>query len=122
MKVEELEGALLDLWVARAEGYEAKIVGELGNAHDEFCMIAGRRPFMPSTDWSDGGPLIYKYALAIQPDCHMDEKDKSPGIWYADDWDSVHATKYSEITGRSPLEVICRAVVRSKFGDEIEEA
>lgn len=90
MKVAELEGALLDHWVARAQGIQG-IVDMM---------------FMPSTDWATGGPIIERERISIKqgPDrgCYA----------YFDHRDETAA-------GNTPLVAAMRAYVASKFGEEV---
>jgi hypothetical protein len=103
----ELTGALLDYWVARAEGSTDAMVTEWSrgpiclSSHNAFEDV----PFRPSTHWNDGGPLIEKYSITV---------DSTFAIWAADIGDVT-------ASGDTPLQAICRAVVRAKFGDEVED-
>lgn len=102
MKTAELTGALLDYWVARADrGLEPK---------DAHWIRSGDYGFYPSTSWSDGGPLIDKYEIDIE---------KMYTDWLACLLNKTGATIVAE--GDTPLQAICRAVVRAAFGDEVEE-
>jgi hypothetical protein len=107
MKTAELTGALLDYWVARAEGVSAEIfygqcVTPASQHHDEYQY----KMYRPSFDWAQGGPLIEKYKMSI-----TDAK----GTWF------VGASGVFLTRGSTPLVAICRAVVRAAFGDEVEE-
>lgn len=101
MKTGELTGALLDYWVARAEGFEwaSNIAPE---------KARGVPPY--STDWVEGGPLIERYGV---------ELGKISGIYLAFCIDSKRKTVRGD--GFTPLQAICRAVVRAKFGDEVPD-
>lgn len=127
MRVAELEGALLDYWVARAEilageaFHGLKIVrnicwhvqvhcgaeiGESGDVDVGFC---------PSTDWEDGGPIIEREQIAPY---HRDE-DGSDNVWHA----VCPMPKGYEATEDGPTLLIAamRAYVASKYGDEVED-
>ena len=54
-KVSELEGALLDAAVAKAEGYELDSDGDNRTVRDNGGAPSRWRP---STDWTQGGPII----------------------------------------------------------------
>lgn len=106
MKTANLQDAALDYWVARAEGHTAIIlfdecVVRHGEYHDE--MQYGK--YAPSTDWAIGGPLIEKYDIEVM---------KHGRRWRGDGPEFVEF-------GDTPLQAICRAVVRAAFGDEVEE-
>lgn len=131
MKVSELTGALLDYWVARAEEfpvYECGTESWPGNgaAHAEGFLrpiitvglrgvaagvfiehMGEARPYAPSTDWQRGGRLIdkYRFTLAAAP----------KGQW------AIPHVGFA-LYGDTPLQAICRAVVRAKFGDEVPDA
>src|SRR6185503_13912323 len=99
MKTSELTGALLDYWVAEVEGM-LRMAG--GTVEDK---LGG---YSPSTKWAHGGPLIEKYRLDLQP------------FTATDGWNCE--TPQSDNFGDTPLQAICRAVVRAAFGDEVGEA
>lgn len=113
MKTGELTGALLDYWVAKAEGHS--VTTDAGHCWlSKTAMV-----FEPSTSWAQGGPLIDKYELSLidKPYLAGTEHGKN-GIWMA--------YKYgqpldSAIFGETPLVAICRAVVRSVYDDEVLE-
>lgn len=99
MKVSELTGATLDYWVARAEG-----------------MKEGRTNYVGySKSWAVGGPLIEKHKVEIVYNWNYEEPDWSAGM-------NSHSDKLILVEGgETPLIAICRAVVRSVFGDEVED-
>lgn len=113
MKTSELQGAQLDHWVARAEGKTVEIihghcVHPVARYHDEIQY----EMYKPSFDWAVGGPLIEKYEVDV---------DKIDAAWYAIAVYKVRA-RQAQASGTTPLQAICRAVVRAAFGDEVPEA
>lgn len=110
MNVSELKGVQLDLWVARAEGLSvtykpgASTIWLEERSSDDIY-------WQPSVDWSQGGPLIDKYRLAVSPFYYKHNN----GWAVADADDSI----LSE--GSTPLEAVCREVVRAKFGDDVPD-
>ena len=115
MKIAELEGTLLDYWVAKAKGgmtlwpgdevvhtrcglsIKAAANGEL------YCLN-----FRPSTDWSHGGPIIEREGIGTAPD--------SQGPWKA----YKEATEGPRVyIGRTPLEAAMRRFVASKYGENV---
>lgn len=78
VKTAELVGPALDWAVAKAEGHEPLVV-PTGRAECSVGVILatddGPKGFAcrPSTNWSQGGPLIEKYKVSIAyhngPDC-----------------------------------------------------
>lgn len=114
-KTSELTGALLDYWVARAEGcQDAEIVGGvcLYVHHEEPGDDGWWTPYEPSTDWAQCGPLIEKYKLIAEPSNYL-----MHGAWYAQAWQQDDTGMY----GATTQEAICRAVVRAAFGDDVPE-
>jgi hypothetical protein len=124
MKVSELEGALLDYWVAKTEGlspvglamcksdYGCEIADESGTMlrpviqpNKEFAARYGVSYY--STEWEDGGPIIEREIQELWKVC----KDR----WSASDW------KNSPSFGPTPLIAAMRAYVVSKFGEEVPD-
>ena len=113
MKTSELTGALLDYWVAKAEGYEAEILkddkGEFVVRTERFENGGhSRGPFFPSTNWLDGGPIIEREQIKIE---HVGEY-----------WDALIVAKTADVyyqAGPTPLVAAMRVYVASKFGDEV---
>lgn len=112
-KVSELEGALLDAAVAKAEGavwkifYDRCAVEELGYAigGGTGCWL----PYEPSIEWMQGGPIIARERISLEPAFGASE-------WAADADEDGCRTVY----GPTALIAAMRAYVASKFGDEVE--
>jgi len=128
-KVAELEGALLDAAVALAGGlavvyrsggqpaFELPFDPE-GPAHEFNVGEAMWRHFKPSTEWSDGGPIIERERIAIIEDGYRcTEWDAYVRGYYSSD--EGLAGDGSE-SGPTPLIAAMRAYVASKFGGEVE--
>jgi len=88
MKTNELTGAALD-WAV------AKCAGAVG-ANDRLPW------YTPSTDWSQGGPIIEREGLTL------------------DQWDDYPRWRSGNSYGTTPLIAAMRCYVASKLGDEIE--
>jgi Protein of unknown function (DUF2591) len=107
-KVCELEGALLDAAVAKAEGWKLEIRknGEIG-----YCFAAipdlGLVCFWPSSSWDDGMPIIERECIALIP--------YDP--WLSWKWGDA-ARRISH--GPKPLVAGMRSYVASRFGEEVE--
>ncbi|MDI4633306.1 DUF2591 domain-containing protein [Pelomonas sp. V22] len=107
-KVSELEGALLDAAVAKAEGLPVH------PGRDRYIVadtIDTRYAddFFPSRLWEHGGPIIEREMIKIE---HA-----------VDYWDAAIMSKTATFyyqTGRTPLIAAMRAYVASKFGEEVE--
>lgn len=119
MKTSELTGAQLEYWTARAEGTPADSLAVIAEkdgrpAQCVYTRIQKHRPIGRnmvvnfSSSWEWGGPLIEKHNL------YLDQLTK--GEWYSGKMKEMVAME-----GPSPLIAICRAVVRSVFGDEVPD-
>ncbi len=106
MKVAELEGAMLDYWVARAEGATGKV----------------NMMFMPSTNWAQAGPIIEREGIGVWQGYDSDSRGKVE-VWEAADGSPVHAIEVSGPMGEGPTPLIAamRAYVRLKFGKEVQD-
>lgn len=103
MRTAELTGALLDYWVARAEGYKWA---------DDITPDQARGVPPYSTDWAQGGPIIERERPSVDA-CCGDEG------WYVR---SRHAPcDGDQFFGNTLLEAAMRAYVASKFGDVVED-
>jgi hypothetical protein len=124
LKVSDLDGALLDYWVLRAEGWENDRPQDLQlTRNGEYC-IAGVAPKhavnghcwkSPSTDWAIGGPLIEREGISLL--------EVAKGLWSANwmDWPS-QGERDDPHTGPTPLIAAMRAFVADWFGEEVEDA
>jgi hypothetical protein len=92
MKVSDLTGSALDWAVMKCDGickdFPAYWV-------DEY----------PSTNWAQGGPIIERERIRLDP----------RGVWVAG-----HDSSNDEYSGPTPLIAAMRCYVASRFGDEIE--
>ena len=114
VKTSELIGPALDWAVAMAEGAKPE---RPQDGQVSFCgvhMLCGVRKhrlrgeydYSPSTDWSQGGELIEKYAVKVE---HF------PGETIASKANAriaMHSTAYWQ-SGPTPLVALCRAIVVS---------
>lgn len=100
IKTAELAGAALDWAVAECEGKNNVLP-----AIDHW----NRRHFTPSTDWSQGGPIIEREHIGIDW--------AGWNTWEAWDDKTMPAPRY---TGPTPLIAAMRCYVASKLGDEVE--
>ena len=104
MKVSDLTGSALDWAVAKCEGWvagtnDADLVSfVLEGSSDEMH-------FWPSTDWAQGGLIIQRERIRLDP----------RGVWVAG-----HDSSNDEYVGTTPLIAAMRCYVASRFGDEIE--
>ncbi len=107
MRVTKLEGPLLDFWVAKSEGLEV-----LSGSLESGAVIVNSpewdqaRDYHPSTDWSQGGPIVsnewYDLEVVLEQ-------------WFGGGWPQAKGFC------TEPLQWFMRAYVALKFGDEVED-
>lgn len=132
MRVSELEGALLDYWVAMAEDVgrkdEDKLSPELwreNGKESSMCMVwygggcsieGGRwdQSYCPSSDWQDGGPIIERERVDLGAVDMMGEGAR----WCASMGAGI---KRYRAFGPTPLVAAMRAYVGLQFGDEVPD-
>jgi len=91
IKTSELTGPALD-WAV------AKCVGLPGDGHGD--------KFSPSTDWSQGGPIIEQERIAVQ---------------FGPLWTAVHSKRLGRFNyGPTPLIAAMRCLVASRLGDKVD--
>lgn len=123
VKVADLSGAALD-W-AVAKGTDRRPMRETGdNAYPWCCLsspesranvlVGSPQGFSPSTNWSQGGPLIDEYDPEER---RLPERDRYAEVWLDRSGGDVTVGR-----GRGPNRLIafCRALVDAKLGAEIE--
>lgn len=145
MKASELEGALLDYWVAKAEDlavdfrysryapvdsrpperedepFYAHVIEEGWAAYPEGFP----RAFGPSIDWAQGGPLLARmiesgeYCVWENYECVTVSNHDPEGIPCKE----PRREDVPEATGNAPtlLVAMCRALVMAKFGADVPE-
>jgi hypothetical protein len=105
IKTSELTGSALD-WA----------VAEIENPKPEFYRdnegLEWEREYKPSTNWSQGGPIIEREGLQLRK--RNDHYFPEP-FWQAGRWIDITLTP-----GPTPLIAAMRCYVASKLGDEIE--
>lgn len=124
MKVSELTGAALDWAVAIAEGWKF-VIGRMNCSREvwfERCDKTGtfrvlQHEMRPSTDWSQGGPIIERECITTIPYDAASSSPRNPEYWEA-----VLFERDGEITqyGPTPLIAAMRCFVASKLGDEVD--
>lgn len=128
MKVSEMEGALLDYWVARANKYDHGLRLEAGvciapamSDDEQLQGIASGSSdiYSPSRYWEQAGPIIERECIAI----FAGDGGKEWGAEMrklAEHW--IDTTVFeADARGQTPLIAAMRAYVASKFGDEVED-
>ena len=119
-KVSELEGALLDAAVGKADGRPWRYSEGRGRWLCPRKDSVGRTTWVnqddtgrpsPSTNWAIGGPIIERERIVF------DEYDEDEGEWYA----FVSGRKLEcAAMGFTMLVAGMRCYVTSKFGEEVD--
>ncbi|MDB5814444.1 MAG: hypothetical protein JWN23_1561 [Rhodocyclales bacterium] len=120
-KIDELEGAELDYWVARACAAEQRggawlMDGMCGN--EPFSSVL-KSEFCPSSEWNYGGPIIERerISVCIAP---ISYAEWSAATFSLDAFYESGANS-GQYNGRTMLIAAMRALVASKFGKEVED-
>ena len=111
MKTSELTGAELDWAVAKCEGADFR-VGDRNNLQIKMPDNPRYSPsvwshldyFNPSTNWSQGGPIIERERISI---------DSEPAFF-------AYIFKAKRYAGSTPLVAAMRCYVASKLGSEVD--
>lgn len=116
MKVSELEGAELDYWVAVTVGRHhrddvTRYITLEREAHPHL------EPYAPSTDWSQGGPIIEQFDMTLEGSLGQGA-DKQ---WLAMTPSSIHDASWAQAYGQTALVAAMRAVVACKYGEEVPQ-
>jgi hypothetical protein len=121
MKTSELTGAALDWAVAKCEGatdFRFDTVATYWitlDGKDRALSKGWAQSFNPSTDWSQGGPIIERAGIEIRVHCTHNNAITS---WGAEkDWPMG---KTIGCCGPTPLIAAMRCHVASKLGDEVD--
>lgn len=140
MKVSELTGPLLDLWVAKAEGMEfvmhrghpaKEVVFDPDlHAHDfDLKSFKAWIYFQPSSQWAEGGPIIEREEIELSSPGSPVHRHGGPnggwgrsGLWSACTW-KAGASGGRSISHHetSPLIAAMRCYVTHKFGNEVTQ-
>lgn len=105
MKTSELTRAALDWAVAKCEGFDPETL----NTKTGIVFSSRYGLYKPSTDWSQGGPIIEREGISLDqnadfPNWAASCPPESGFNWY----------------GPTPLIAAMRCYVASKLGDEID--
>lgn len=120
IKTSELIGAKLDWAVAKASGAEGLRVTDNGSVCCVYKLQCGSGCwtgyYEPSTDWSQGGPLIERFKVWLSPPVDGCE----PFGWDSEIYGEDGATIAYQDGCATPLIAAMRAIVADKLGEEIE--
>jgi Protein of unknown function (DUF2591) len=119
MKTAELVGAALDWAVAKCEGQNEIQLLQLRRNYPYDFLIGGGLIFRPSTNWSDGGPIIEREKISIVRDAGDDYwqavTDAESGSMFGL---GIAGRNYRD--GSTPLMAAMRCYVAFKLGEEVE--
>ncbi|BCP56311.1 hypothetical protein K32_49280 [Kaistia sp. 32K] len=129
VKVAELSGKALDWAVAQADGrclHERIRIVRYNDDSDYICEDCGKDTYMepirqtwkPSTDWSQGGPLIEKHNIQTSYNGNGFHRSTTGKHWCAYVC-KPHGPERASGSGPTPLIAACRAIVAAKFVDTI---
>jgi len=116
-QVADLQGALLDAAVAKADGLpwiiEVVAIATPDPVRHMTCWLKGpvgrpdmaAGPYAPSSNWAQGGPIIDRERIELMDDAPIG-------------WSAAMKPGYGQ--GSCALEAAMRAYVNSKFGDDVE--
>ena len=102
LKTSTLTSAALDWAVAKCEGIGLGPRGFVVYYHEGEPAM-----WQPSTDWSQGGPIIEREGISIN--AHLDGNE-----WFARDYWGLN-----EQAAERPLEAAMRCYVANKLGDTV---
>ena len=110
MKTSELTGTALDWAVAKCEGLLAIHGGNLQIYRGQLKVHPSSlgTVYTPSTDWSQGGPIIEREKISIN-------RETLANQWLA----CPYGTRTAR-SGPTPLIAAMRCYVASKMGDTVE--
>jgi len=94
--------------IARGSASLFYLTREDAQTSADWENIGGVEDFWPSTDWSQGGPIIEREGIRLHR--------SHTGAW----WAASEATPGAPISGPTPLIAAMRCVVDSTLGDEVD--
>ena len=110
VKTSELIGPALDWAVAQCE---ARSEQERRENENLPCLVSH---FQPSTDWSQGGPIIDRECISLLYLYVTDD----PFRWAATQKPTLKNVKPDAVYGPTPLIAAMRCYVASKLGDTVQ--
>lgn len=118
MKIVDLTGSALDYAISKAEGIQVwKDSSNEGVVNGEFLYHFNKDwvRYTPSTDWSQGGPIIDREGILSGPSPFRAELGKFAAC-VGSNWDE------GKFIGTGPTRLVAamRCYVASKLGDEVE--
>lgn len=119
--INQLDGPALDWAVAQAAGICVQILPAAANdvVRARWVTPHGFGSFRPSSDWSDAGPLLREFQVALYPEAH----DGREGTEMSERWVAnvyyESGLQYTTEPCRNELIALCRAIAVTKFGETV---
>ena len=112
VKLDDLEGRALDWMVAQVAGVAVKLTPPHNGTYWRVFQVSRGYAYRPSTDWSQGGPLMDKYGKSFG----MVDSSEPPRFRAFARKDGPEG--FCRIAGGATiLQAFCRALVRLHRGD-----
>jgi hypothetical protein len=84
MKTADLTGAMLDYWVARAEGVQVDATcDDITSEQWQYVRSGTIEAYTPSSDWAQGGPIIERERISVWR--YSGGYDYNTEVWFAAD-------------------------------------
>lgn len=115
IRTSDLTDIALDWAVCEATG----LLAAYPRVRKDFALqwpSTGNQHLHPSTDWSQGGPIIEREKIDLN---HYRLADKT-AMWEASGSIGAKGAGYRYAVGPTPLIAAMRCYVASKLGDEVE--
>lgn len=118
MDIDQLKGAELDFWVARAEGMEAELKSLYGQS---YCKVAvhdshGYIVYEPSQNSKLAAEIAFRQCYTLYPHPCLDDQGQTQKLWLAEaQWNKhFHGT----FVDSSPRVAICRLRVAEAIAEK----
>ena len=111
IKTNELTGPALYWAVGLANNMELSLYGVDPSIRARVPGLNVMAPWKPSFYWNQGGPIIERERILIQPEIGKENSGNA--------WSAISLTGYVSY-GPTPLIAAMRCYVASKLGDEVE--
>lgn len=120
VKVSEAEGQVLDWMVNKASdlNYEIKDGAVITGGETVIDGLVYDELFEPSTDWSQGGPIIERERITLA--YGEDEKDWFACVGDSRRFDNDTPDGLEKVVSPTPLIAAMRCYVASKLGDAVD--
>jgi hypothetical protein len=115
MRVDDLAGATLDYYVARAEGLIADLIRGNGMA---YCRVdfphQGYQVYVPTHNWQLLGPIMVRQLYLLYPRL---DAETGKTVWLAEA--QLNRKFHGMYMSDEPELALCRLRVAQEFGEEV---